>query len=86
MADMLRRACPKLGGDWSSYLAVMLPPGQNIKAHKHIQHTVLYYPSAAAPISITPEPGTILYLPPGTVHSVDPSDLPRLSVAMLVDE
>jgi len=83
---MMRRACPKLGGDWVSFLAVMLKPGSNIKTHKHIQHTVLYYPEDCAEVSLKPKAGTMLYLPPGVEHGVQAIKEPRLSIAMLIEE
>ena len=86
VADMMRRACPQLGGDWMNFLAVMLKPGSNIKSHKHIQHTVLYYPEDCAEVTLKPSAGTMLYLPPGVEHSVQAIKEPRLSIAMLIED
>ena len=83
---MMRKACPALGGDWMSFLAVMLKEGSNIKTHKHIQHTVLYYPEDCAEVVLKPSAGTMLYLPPGVEHGVTAVKEPRLSIAMLIED
>jgi len=83
---MMRKACPALGGDWMSFLAVMLKPGSNIKTHKHIQHTVLYYPEDCAEVTLKPSAGTMLYLPPGVQHGVKTVKEPRLTIAMLIEK
>ena len=85
LADMVRRACPKLGGDWVKFMAVMLKPGIGIDLHQHPEHTVLFFPQDCEPVTVTPKAGSMLYLPPGTEHSVAAVKEPRLSVAMLVD-
>ena len=69
-----------------SFLAVMMQPGKNIKSHKHIQHTVLYYPDDCGEVTLKPSAGTMLYLPPGVEHGVQAVKEPRLSIAMLIEE
>ena len=86
LANMMRRACPQLGGDWMKFMAVMLGPNSNIKKHKHRQHTVLYFPEDCAAVTVKPTAGTLLYLPVGTEHGVTTVKEPRLSVAMLIEE
>jgi len=83
--ERMRAACPVHGEGWYKFMEVTLKAGENIKAHKHKHHLVMYYPEEAEPIIITPEPGTMLYLPPGTLHEVRPTQRPRLSIAMLID-
>lgn len=84
-AGMMRAACPTSGIDWYKFMAVTLKPGENIKSHKHKHHLVMYYPEQAEQIIVTPQPGTMLYLPPGTLHEVPPVKRERLSIAMLMD-
>ncbi len=84
LAAAMRAGVPKKGEDWDKFIAVLLKPGENIKAHKHVYHTVLYYPESCEPIVFTPTAGAILYLPPGTKHSVPVVKDARLSAAMLV--
>ena len=86
LAKMMRDACPKMGGDWMKFMAVLLSPGSAIKPHKHRQHTVLYFPKDCPAVTITPTAGTMLYLPIGTKHAVALVEEPRLSVAMLIEE
>ena len=83
-AGMMRAACPLDGIDWYKFMTVRMLAGANIKAHKHQHHAVLYYPELAEPVIITPQPGTMLYLPPGTVHEVPPVKRERVSIAMLM--
>lgn len=85
-AGMMRAACPLDGIDWFKFMTVRLLAGEIIKAHKHNHHLVLYYPEPAEPLLITPQPGTMLYLPPGTTHEVPPIQRERLSIAMLIDK
>ena len=86
LAEMMRRACPKIGGDWVKFMGVLLgPSGKGIEPHQHPEHTVLYFPEDCGPVTVTPKAGSMLYLPPGTEHSVAAVAEPRLSVAMLVD-
>ena len=84
-AEAMLNACP-VGEHWFQFMAVEMQPGENIKAHAHRQHLVLYYPEAAGPVIVTPEPGTMLYLPIGTRHEVPPVKSARLSIAMLIEE
>ena len=84
-AAKMRAACPTSGIDWFKFMAVTLNPGENIKSHKHKHHLVMYYPEQAEQIIVTPQPGTMLYLPPGTLHEVPPVKRERLSIAMLMD-
>ncbi len=85
LAAAMRKAVPRDGTAWDKFIAVLLKPKENIKAHKHVYHTVLYYPEDCEPVVFTPTAGAILYLPPGTVHSVPPVKNARLSAAMLVE-
>ena len=75
-------ACPVQGEPYK-FMIVNLDPGGVIKAHKHKHHAVLYYPEVAEPVIITPQPGTMLYLPPGTIHQVPRVSRQRISIAML---
>lgn len=84
LAAAMRAGVPRKGEDWDKFIAVLLKPGENIKAHKHVYHTVLYYPEDCEPVVFEPTAGAILYLPPGTVHSVPQVKDARLSAAMLV--
>jgi len=85
-ANMMRRACPLPGVDLYKFMVVRLKPGEPIKSHKHQHHLVMYYPEPAEPIIVTPQPGTVLYLPPGTLHEVPPVKRERVSIAMLIDK
>lgn len=85
-AERIRAACPVPGDAWFQFMEVTMQPGENIKAHQHRQHLVLYYPEAAGPVIVTPEPGTMLYLPIGTRHEVPPVKSARRSIAMLIEE
>ena len=85
-AYIMRSACPTTGTDWHKFMAVELEPGGVIKPHKHAHHTVLYYPEEAEPVIVTPQPGTLLYLPPGTLHQVPRVQRRRVSYAMLMDK
>ena len=81
----MRAACPVPGDTWFAYMSVEVDPGGYIKDHKPRQHLVLYYPDACEPIIIHPQPGTMLYLPVGTVHEVPPVKKLRFSRAMLIE-
>ena len=83
---MLRRACPLEGSDWYKFMSVSLEPGARISQHKHAYATVLYYPELAEPVTVTPQPGTMLYLPKDTLHEVPVVKRKRLSIAMLIEE
>jgi len=78
-------ACPSQG-EVFKFMTVRLLAGENIKSHKHAHHLVMYYPELAEPILITPQPGTMLYLPPGTLHEVPPVKRERVSIAMLFNK
>ncbi len=84
LAAAMRAGVPRDGEAWDKFIAVLLKQGENIKAHKHVYHTVLYYPESCDPITFTPTAGAILYLPPGTSHEVAPVKDARISAAMLV--
>lgn len=86
LARMMRAGVPKNGDDWDKFIAVLLQPGENVKPHKHVYHTVLYYPESCDPVVFTPTSGAMVYLPPGTEHEVPPVENARISVAMLVKE
>ncbi len=73
LARGMRKACPLTGTSWDKYLTVYLRPGQDIPAHEHRRHTMLWYPD-----------GSLTYLVPGITHSVDRVTVERLSVAMLI--
>ena len=73
MARAMRQAAPLAGTSWDKYLTVYLKPGQDIPAHEHRRHTMLWYPS-----------GELTYLVPGITHSVPRVTVERLSVAMLI--
>ncbi len=85
-STMMRDACPVPGEDWYKFMTVRLLPKARIGPHAHVYHTVLYYPEIAEPVYITPQPGTMLYLPPGTIHQVPAVQRERLSVAMLIEK
>jgi len=85
MVSKMLRAFPlEVAADIFKFMQVDLSPGQNIKAHKHAHHAVLYYPDNADPVIVTPEAGTMIYMPPGTVHEVPAVLTARTSIAMLV--
>ncbi len=86
VGEMMRDHCYVPGRDWYKFMEVTLKKGERIGPHKHVYHTVLYYPEAACPVIVTPEPGTILYLPPGTQHEVPAVKKPRISIAMLIEK
>ena len=78
-------ACPAQG-EPVKFMTVKLEPGERIDAHQHKRHAVLFYPeSTNAHIIIKPKAGTMLYLPPGTVHTVPRVERHRLSIAMLIE-
>lgn len=68
------------------FMTVRMKPGDNIKAHKHAYPAVLFYPELADPVIITPQPGTMLFMPIGTVHEVPVVKRERLSIAMLLEK
>ncbi len=78
-------ACPSQG-EIVKFMTVRLEKGARISKHAHVYHTVLYYPELAEPVTVTPQPGTMLYLPPGTQHEVPIIKKPRLSIALLIEE
>lgn len=73
-------------GEIVKFMTVRLEKGARISKHAHVYHTVLYYPELAEPVTVTPQPGTMLYLPPGTQHEVPVIKKPRLSIALLIEE
>jgi quercetin dioxygenase-like cupin family protein len=85
LAEVLRSAIPIDGDAFKNMILVHLKPGDSVRSHSHTDHTALYYPAAAEPITITPTAGMIIYLPPGTQHKVSKVNNERVSVAMLVE-
>lgn len=85
LAEVMRSVVPVEGIDFKNLIMVELEPGERIGRHKHAYHTVLHYPADAAPITIEPTAGMIIYLPPGTQHEVPRVSKNRVSVAMLVE-
>lgn len=71
---------------------VVLYNGDVIPSHRHPEHTLVYYVSVGDPPCaiivegerVVPEPGTAIYLPPGTLHAVEASEseTPRISLAI----
>ena len=90
IAKAMRRHFPFSGQDWDKYLTVYLTPGQDIPAHSHKRHAVLWYPEPTSVLVDAKEremlAGEMIYLPPQTLHSVPRVTVERLSVAMLVSE
>lgn len=78
-------ACPTNTAVYK-FMTVGMNKGDRIGPHAHAHHLVLYYPVQAGPIILTPEAGTMLYLPPGTQHEVPVVKKDRLSVAMLFNK
>ena len=68
------------------FMTVNLKPGERISKHKHAYPAVLFYPELAEPVTITPQPGTMLFLPIGTMHEVPVVKRERLSIAMLLEK
>lgn len=85
LAEIMRNVVPVAGVEFEKLVLVDMKPGDRIGTHAHQGHTVLYYPSDAAPIVVTPTEGMIIYLPPGTKHEVPKVSYQRVSVAMLVE-
>ena len=85
LRDEIRAACPMPGNDWSKFMSVEMKRGEIIESHKHAEHLVLYYPEEAGAVIVVPQPGTTLYLPPGTLHSVPEVPRKRMSIAMLIE-
>ena len=73
-------------GEVYKFMTVRLKKGERISAHKHAYPAVLYYPEPAEPIIVTPQPGTMLFMPIGTVHEVPVVKRERLSIAMLLEK
>lgn len=84
--EHVRDACPLEGHNHYKFMTVRMLAGDRISKHKHAYHTVLYYPEHAGPVIVTPTPGTLLYLPPGTLHEVPVTKRERLSIAMLISD
>lgn len=85
-AAQMRDACPLDGIAFDKMMMVNLDSGEAVGVHAHKRHAVLFYPEAAEKVCITPEPGTMIYLPPGTSHYVPKVKAPRFSLAMLIGE
>ncbi len=83
--DRMRAAFPKAGTDVYKFMTVYMGPGEAISVHKHAYDLVMFYPEKAEPITLTPEPGTMLYMPAGTAHAVGAVKKQRLSIAMLIE-
>ena len=73
------------GSYFKKLMVVELEKGESVSEHEHKDHTVLLYPADSGPVIIRPVAGMMIYLPPGTPHSVPPVDGPRTSVAMIVE-
>ena len=73
LATNMRKSFPFGGHSWDKFLTVYLRPGEDIPAHQHKRHTMLWYPD-----------GSLTYLLPGITHEVPRVTVERLSVAMLV--
>ena len=88
IAKAMRRHFPVPGKVWDKYLTVYLKVGQDIPAHEHKRHAVLWYPEPTMVLIEKRErellAGEMIYLEPGTTHSVPRVTVERLSVAMLV--
>ena len=93
LRKQMRAMVPKPGDDYLQFLEVIFMPGEGIDWHDHVQHVVLYYHDPAGiPIidkdgEHLPEPGDMIYIPPGEFHEVpvNSSGRPRVSVALCVE-
>ncbi len=85
LAQLVRNFAPVAGDDYRTMVLVELQPGESLDDHKHDHHTVVCWPVDASPITIEPKAGMLLYMPPGTKHTVPPGDAARVSVAMVID-
>lgn len=84
-AAQMRAVCPVPGDTWVKFMTVHLDAGEGVAQHDHTQHTIVYYPEEVGPVIITPKPGTIICMAPGTLHEVPVVKKPRLSIVMLVE-
>lgn len=84
--ETMRAACPvPPEGIIAKFMMVNIAAGEGVAVHAHKRHAVLFYPEAAEKMVITPEPGTMIYLPPGTSHYVPKVKAARFSLAMLIE-
>ena len=90
IATSMRKRFPFVGHQWDKYLTVYLKVGQDIPAHSHKRHAVLWYPRSTTVVveklEQTLGDGEMIYLPPQTLHEVPRVTVERISVAMLVSE
>lgn len=86
LATLMRSTIPVEGIDFTNLIMVDLKAGERIGRHTHKFHTALYYPADTEPILVEPVAGMIIYLPPGTPHSVPTVNESRASMAMLVKQ
>ena len=85
VAAAMRGFCPVPDRIFKKFILVELESGDTVAEHQHPEHTVLFYPKDSSPVMIQPTAGTMIYLPPGTLHSVPPPGKNRLSLAMIID-
>ncbi len=84
LAEHMRGFVPVPGDSYENLLLVNMKKGDRISPHKHVYHTVLYYPEDSEPVVVTPTAGMMIYLPANTLHEVPVTTKPRQSIAMLV--
>ena len=88
--EHMRPFVPKEGDDFHSNVCVLLKPGQGVGNHSHDDHhTVVYYPEECeGPLvegkRVEVSQGDVIYLPPGVMHEVTPTDKLRISFGMRV--
>jgi uncharacterized protein YjlB len=95
---MIRPWIPVAGNDWTYLWKLKVLPGHSVDAHVHVgwtatlheldkDETVLAHLIVGGK-ALWPEPGEIIVIPPGIVHSVPKwgGDFPRLSYALTVNE
>ncbi len=85
LAELMRQVIPVPGTAYRKMILVALERGESVSVHEHRGHSALYYPADSSPVIVHPRAGMIIYLPPGTEHSVPPVGPPRVSVAMIVE-
>ena len=83
---LMRGVVPVVGNEYRKLMIVDLKAGEEIRPHKHKGHAVLYYPMDSSPITFEPQAGTVIYIPPGCRHWVNPVPVERMSFAMIVDD
>ena len=86
LSYVMRDMIPLPGAEFRKLIMVQLEAGEYVAEHSHKGHAALYYPMDSSSICFEPRAGTVIYLPPGTKHSVPPVDVDRISFAMIVDE